>query len=1058
MDFPLISARIDSLSYSRVDEFVRDVRLVFTNCIAYWGPRMMYSIRARYLLDEVDLKVKEMKFALATGVQAESGVGKKGGKGAGHSKGGSALAALKPWAAPALQHLVAVGSVVKGEGSRADTPATPSTPGTPMAFPSSSASGGGGAGVESFERAVMSPAEYAKCNAIISQLKASPAYALFLLPPDIPGIPLFEYYARIPRCMDLTTLSRRLKVLDFATSDEFIADVSLIWRNVAAYYDDTGEAANFGEEAEDIRRLARQLEADFTRRWDTFDANKGAGRGTGHTVATAAAPSASPDKSPPPSPSPAPLSVSSARSSPSSSTLIVLKRAPGAVQLPADAKPQPSRDTAEGSGAQAPVKKEEPSAQPHLKTESASSGLHDGHSDTRRSTSPAPLASAPSASALPGEGASDAVKVEVEGTAGKRFPKKVKVKDEAPSSHAPMSDVSTVSSAPAQPRTRGPSPLPPSISSTTAASTAASQKLTAAAHPARGGGAQTTSAPLPRPDSAAGAAASSSSSSSLLPQIWPAPPKAHKGKMVLKPLTPAQRMELLQEPIAKLSAQRHLPSKRKRSSAPHPTTQATRQPSLHHHTSAPLSPLLPPSLMPKGLTPLSLPSPALHPSSIPSAIALLPSKPPCRSTGVQLPVSLPCGPSSTAYARCGFVQAAASSAWLRGSHSLVRATSFFPYHVDVFTIDLAWGEGDRAQSVAPFSLLCSSSDRVGEYVDELMPATAAALEEAASRFLGCKRSRLEMEAEKGGKKLELSLGALQRIAVGDAGDASASSPAWPRLFCRPVRQADVAHLHRLPDRLLELQHVVEERETDDDGQRSLAEPSGPEWEDGEAQRSTLRHYAALTSDSSEEDDTSTSTRWEQPGLWWTSHLRWDKDTATPPHHSNQGDKHLLPSVEMTVESRQTGVDGLSTLSASSSSLSRRCRFRLRPSDSLLEGAPRSLERVLVPFIRVRLFGFAGLWKVGLQWRSTVDAVAPSLLHAQQLWTASTVAVYQQQQLREAEREQQRRTEENERRLREEYGDGDDHALLHSILHTPTLLPTLTPAAQAAGSTHMMDES
>ena len=286
--------------------------------------------------------------------------------------------------------------------------------------------------------------------------------------------------------------------------------MSLIWRNVAVYYDDTGDAVHFGEEAEIIRRDAKLLEADFTRRWETFDPNKAAGRGGGGGQTTAApAVSVSPEKSPPSFPSAAPLTVSSARPSPSP-TLIVIKKAPAAVQLPADGKLQ-QRDTAEGSqaeggGLQVRVKKEEPSDQLHPGVEPVSGRLSDSQLDMRRSASPSPLHSASSASAQPGESASIAMKMEMDATGARRIPKKAKEEPHTtavsahPSLHPASSDISAVNlaAAPTQPRARGPSPIPFSAPSPTtfsasaAAPFAVGPKASTSSSAARGG-AQSTS-------------------------------------------------------------------------------------------------------------------------------------------------------------------------------------------------------------------------------------------------------------------------------------------------------------------------------------------------------------------------------------------------------------------------------------------------------------------------------------------------------------------------------------------------------------------------------------
>ena len=265
MDLTVISGKVGGGGYSTVDEFVGDVRLVFLNCLDYWGgvAGSVYPLYAHFLLDEVDLVVKEIRFSLATGVQAEAVGGKKGGKSGHHGKGSGGHSALKPWT-PVLQHIVAL----KGKEGGLQTPGTPLTP------PLSSCGGGGGGRAEvPTERAVMSPREHSKCLSIVGQLKGTSAYAIFSEPPDIPsfGTVLSDYYQRIPRRMDFTSLTRRLHIFDFSTSEDFRAAAALIWQNVFSYYDGTGGSANIANWEEDIVKPAKALELDFQRRWEAFD-------------------------------------------------------------------------------------------------------------------------------------------------------------------------------------------------------------------------------------------------------------------------------------------------------------------------------------------------------------------------------------------------------------------------------------------------------------------------------------------------------------------------------------------------------------------------------------------------------------------------------------------------------------------------------------------------------------------------------------------------------------------------------------------------------------------
>ena len=278
MDLKTIAEKVSSGVYRTVAEFVADLRLVFTNCIDYWTPTARYAITARYLLNEVDLRVKEMTFELNTGTQvvhaaseASGGTKAKGGKKSGKQQKHSAVTA---WT-PAMQQAAAAAAMIAGGTDTATAATTPSTPSTPLTpspfgqtapvpvdFPTTASSS---------VVAVMSAAEHSKCSGIIHSLQADQQYGLFARPANIPEFwdVLSDYYVKVGRPNDLLTVSRRLNIRDYTTVDHFRADVALIWENAQSYYSQPSLKDTLLD-ADDICRLAVNLRDDFGRRWDTY--------------------------------------------------------------------------------------------------------------------------------------------------------------------------------------------------------------------------------------------------------------------------------------------------------------------------------------------------------------------------------------------------------------------------------------------------------------------------------------------------------------------------------------------------------------------------------------------------------------------------------------------------------------------------------------------------------------------------------------------------------------------------------------------------------------------
>ena len=990
MDLTVISAKVARGEYSGVDDFAYDLRLVFTNCLAYWGgaPNSPYPLYAHYLLDEVDLSLREIRFSLATGVQAEVGGAKKGAKGGHHSKGGGAHAALKPWT-PVLRQLAAL----SGKEGGLQTPTTPLTP--PVSSitappPDSSA-----------ERPVMSAREHSKCLSIIAALRASPVFQAFVEPPDIPsmGIPqLVDYYERIPRRMDLTTLSRLLHICGFPTSDDFRRDASLIWRNVYAYYDGTGGCAHIANWEEDVVRPARQLEADFQRRWEAFDAPPSHTQPSNTKKPPQAPPHSDVAASPLPS-APAAGPALHPSSSSSSSTRIVLKK----VKLPSSVLLlQAQAPTPDGA----------------LKAEGGSSGLKAETAEEEAKGGRAPTAVPRSVSPLPPSNASTEAAelrrpVKKEGVAPPAFTSLPPPSDAAPSAASTSPSASSLASKARQSNGAGPS----------AAQSSAAFAFPSAGRPSLGSSPSRASAP----PSSASASAAFRPTASAVAQLLAAPPRFHKGKMVLKPLTPSQRAELVRDATARLptvafraapvtvAGQRRLPA-----APPTPARKRRRE-----ADGATLPPLFQRALLDNAHTDSSAPTAAAHTSVLTDPPHLTAADFPATRAERRREVELQLGPPSPLLCPlllpspgCGSLLASVGfvvdgrQRWVRASHRLLAATAFFPFHVDAFTVDVAW-TAEGPQPPEPLVLRCAS--RPGGRAAALMADTARAFEEAALRLCRWKRRRMEgeggSEADKGGEaegeRAAAAAAAVRATAAAEAFEEAApdvsASRDWPRLHLRAIRSSDVAQLQRLPSRLLRLRSAAggaEDGEAaeeagaevmgEDVDRRVLGEPRVEGWKDRGAVAAVLRHYDGLLG--------AGERGWDEAGLWWSRGLQWEEAPWQAKEPTPQTRDSAAPSPA------SSPVRPESTRSRS------RALLRGRPPSSAA-GPPRRAQRRL-PFVRLRLFGFAGAWALRLQPSNEAlrsQPLPPPLpSHPNALLPSSLVEQWESQQRRRAEEEQRSR--------------------------------------------------
>ena len=830
MDLTTIGEKVASGAYRTVKEFVADLRLVFSNCIEYWSATVDYAITAQYLLNEVNLRVKEMTFELTTGAQVVHATGDA----AGGSKAKSGKKASKPhkqsvavtaWT-PAMQQAAA--AVVTGtldSSPSATAPSTPSTPSTPSLaaaaadFPSSA---------DAATSPAMSAGEWAKCTAIVHSLQSDAQYGLFARPANIPEFAqlLSDYYVKVRQPNDLQTVSRRLAIRDYATVADFSVDVALIWNNAVSYYSQPGLSERL-EDADFITQLALALKADFERRWDSFEqaaANKLLIKKSKASTQPAAshAPAAGPS-------APAPHSDASVKSEPataeSSDSFTVH---PVATEGQAAASAASVHIKQEG---QAAHRGREPTAPPAAPAASASLAA-----STTASTSVAASGSVSISSSAAHSPSLSSSSV----AAAERRSKQVHASG---SLAAPPLPSFTGSARPSSPVTAA----PPSPASLHRSSQPARVPLSSATQPTASASSTSLTVTLPSSrrieasathslsGTSSASAASSAACSFVLSSVLPSPPKAkQRGGLVIKPLTAAQRRVRVSEVSRKVtlsaaSSQRYWQQQQQQQAQP-----AARQLSPQAASAnQPISQAAPSALQPKAEAPSrwivdshsisSLPLQPALPSPPPPLPLAAVSPSPRRARQCDLPVPTPVLVDSAgaallaAYSAAGFHASEGEggdrSLLCRARHCLLPATLLFPYHIDAFTLDLAllhpaplspplWNTAALPHDEV--TLRCEVSDRLGD-CPTVMPSTARLLERCAAVALGRKRKRVDQAAASQTTLLAATAAAAQTSTdaqfTSAAASASASlSSSVYRLF-PAVRWSDREQLRRLPSRL-----------------------------------------------------------------------------------------------------------------------------------------------------------------------------------------------------------------------------------------------------------------
>ncbi|GAB9474231.1 Transcription initiation factor [Globisporangium polare] len=249
MDIGTVSARLHLSEYKHVSEFIKEVKLIFDNCIRYWKPDpqgQTYCESARVLTNLLKSQVDNVfGSALSEELHSKDKHKSSSSSGSSSSKSHRPSSASSSSAAP-------VSLAVSATSSAAVSALPPPTPSVDE---------------KSAKRKSSSKSSFALkdvCVGIMKQLRAHKMKGYrgvdiltsgpFLHAVDTTKYP--DYLKIISEPMDFAKIERKLKGDRYGSADEFSADVHLIFSNCHKYNSDPIEGA-------DIRAMATSLRDYF---------------------------------------------------------------------------------------------------------------------------------------------------------------------------------------------------------------------------------------------------------------------------------------------------------------------------------------------------------------------------------------------------------------------------------------------------------------------------------------------------------------------------------------------------------------------------------------------------------------------------------------------------------------------------------------------------------------------------------------------------------------------------------------------------------------------------
>ncbi|TYZ58697.1 hypothetical protein PybrP1_007837 [[Pythium] brassicae (nom. inval.)] len=259
MDLSTVSARLHLGEYAHAAEFIKDVKLIFDNCIRYWKPDpqgQTYCESAKTLTALLKAQVDHV-FGGALSDEL-------------HAKGDKHKSSSTPSSSKA--HRPSSASSTPAATATATAIATTDDKGGKRKSSSSSSSS-------------KSAAERDVCLGILKQLRAHkmkgyrgvdiPTAGPFLHAVDTTKYP--DYLKIISEPMDFAKIERKLKGDRYGSVDEFSADVHLIFSNCHKYNSDPVEGADIRAMASSLRDYFVEL---YTARFGVADGASGSSGGS----------------------------------------------------------------------------------------------------------------------------------------------------------------------------------------------------------------------------------------------------------------------------------------------------------------------------------------------------------------------------------------------------------------------------------------------------------------------------------------------------------------------------------------------------------------------------------------------------------------------------------------------------------------------------------------------------------------------------------------------------------------------------------------------------------
>ena len=219
MDLSTIAKKMEQQEYKTPNSFISDVRLMLNNCFSYNAPDSQVHKMGKNLEKYFETSITRMPHDLSQ---------------------------LKSHESPARRSSQPV--TPSGPRPKRETVSSPRK--TPSFVPTPSTAKKTGSGEMSFCRSVLNE---------LCKKQHSVFNWPFLDPVDPVALGIPDYFDIIKQPMDLGTIRKKLDNRQYATADQFEADVRLIFSNCYAY----------NSPDSDISQMARQLDEVFENKWAT---------------------------------------------------------------------------------------------------------------------------------------------------------------------------------------------------------------------------------------------------------------------------------------------------------------------------------------------------------------------------------------------------------------------------------------------------------------------------------------------------------------------------------------------------------------------------------------------------------------------------------------------------------------------------------------------------------------------------------------------------------------------------------------------------------------------